>query len=66
MTVTINGTPKPLGDAKTLAQLLAALGVTASKKAVELNGRIIPASALATSPVAPNDQIEIIQFVGGG
>lgn len=66
MTLTVNGTQRPLGDAKTLAQLLEALGVNAAKKAVELNGRIIPASAFATTPVAASDQIEIIQFVGGG
>ncbi len=66
MTVTVNGKPRPLGDAKTLAQLLAALGVNASKKAVELNGQIIPASAFAATPVTADDQVEIIQFVGGG
>lgn len=66
MTVTVNGKTRPLGDAKTLAQLLEALGVNASKKAVELNGQIIPAAAFAATPVAASDQIEIIQFVGGG
>ncbi len=66
MTVTINGKPRPLGDAKTLEQLLEQLGVKTAKKAVELNGQIIPAAAIADTPVAANDQIEIIQFVGGG
>jgi len=66
MTLTVNGKTRPLGDAKTLAELLATLGVNASKKAIELNGQIIPSSALTTTPVADKDQIEIIQFVGGG
>jgi len=66
MTVTVNGNTRPLGGAKTLAELLAALKVETSKKAVELNGQIIPASAFATTPVTANDQVEIIQFVGGG
>ena len=66
MTLTVNGTEKPLGDAKTLAQLLAALGVTAKKMAVERNGEIVPPAAFASTPVAPGDRIEIIQFVGGG
>ena len=66
MTLTVNGKPKPLGDARTLSQLLDALGVKASKKAVELNGRIIQPTLFATTPVAADDQIEIIQFVGGG
>ncbi len=62
----INGTLRPLGDAQTLAQLLRALGVSAVKMAVERNGEIVPASAYETTPVAPGDTIEIIQFVGGG
>lgn len=66
MTITVNGKKRPLGDAKTLAELLATLGVNASRKAVERNGQIIPASDLPNTPVADNDQIEIIQFVGGG
>lgn len=66
MTITVNGQPRPLGDAKTLAQLLDALGVKAAKKAVELNGQIIPPSAFTTTSLSANDHIEIIQFVGGG
>jgi thiamine biosynthesis protein ThiS len=66
MTITVNGKPRPLGDATNLAQLFDAWGVNAAKKAVELNGQIIPSAAFATTPVAADDQIEIIQFVGGG
>jgi len=66
MAITVNGKTRPLGDARTLAELLAALGVNAFRKAVEHNGQIIPSSDLPTTPVADNDQIEIIQFVGGG
>ncbi|MEI7899304.1 MAG: sulfur carrier protein ThiS [bacterium] len=66
MTITVNGKKRPLGKAETLAQLLDALSVNVSKKAVELNGQIIPPSALKTTPVAANDLVEIIQFVGGG
>ena len=66
MTITINGDARPLGKASTLAQLLDDLGVKTAKKAVELNGEIISPSAFTSTPVAANDQIEIIQFVGGG
>jgi len=66
MTITVNGSARPLGEAHTLAQLLDALGVTAKKVAVERNGEIIRPAAYAATPVAPGDQIEIIQFVGGG
>jgi len=65
-TVLVNGTPRPLGGAQTLAQLFDALGVNAAQKAVERNGEIVSATALEQTPVMPNDRIEIIQFVGGG
>ena len=65
-TLTVNGDARPLGSARTLAQLLEALGVSAKKMAVERNGEIVPAAAFASTPVAPGDRIEIIQFVGGG
>lgn len=66
MTITVNGNPRPLGTATTLTQLLDDLGVKTAKKAVELNGEIISPSAFTSTTVAANDQIEIIQFVGGG
>jgi len=65
-TVTVNGVQRPLGAAKTIAELFEALGVPAQKKAVEKNGEIIPASLWASTPVQPGDTLEIIQFVGGG
>lgn len=64
--VTINGVQRLLGAAKTVGELLASLGVTPHKKAVEKNGEIIPGTLLDTTPVQPGDKIEIIQFVGGG
>lgn len=65
-TVMINGDQRPLGAAKTLAELFEALGIPSSKKAVEKNGEIIPATLWASTPLQPDDTIEIIQFVGGG
>lgn len=65
-TLTVNGAAKPLGGARTLAQLLENLGVKAKKMAVERNGEIVPPAAFASTPVAAGDTIEIIQFVGGG
>ncbi len=64
--VTINGVGRPLGEAKTIAELFEALGVPSQKKAVEKNGDIIPSTLWASTPLQPGDTIEIIQFVGGG
>ena len=66
MTLTVNGQNRLIGQVGNLAQLLEALGVTPGKKAVELNGQIIPMSEFAATPIASDDQVEIIQFVGGG
>lgn len=65
-TVTINGIQRPLGEAKTIAELFEALGVPSQKKAVEKNGEIIPLASWSCTPLQPGDTIEIIQFVGGG
>jgi thiamine biosynthesis protein ThiS len=65
-TVTINGIQRPLGEAKTIAELFEALGVPSQKKAVEKNGEIIPLASWSSTPLQPGDTIEIIQFVGGG
>ncbi len=65
MTIILNGKPRD-ARAVTLAQLFDELGVNAAKKAVELNGTIVPTSAYSTTSVADGDHIEIIQFVGGG
>ena len=65
-TVTINGCQRPLGEAKTLAELFEALGVPSHKKAVEKNGEIIHSALWDSTPLQPGDTIEIIQFVGGG
>lgn len=65
-TVIINGVARPLGDAKTIAELFEVLRVSAVKKAVEKNGEIIPATAWTTTVLTAGDTLEIIQFVGGG
>jgi sulfur carrier protein len=65
-TVIVNGIERPLGDAKTIAELFEALRVSAVKKAVEKNGEIIPSTAWDTTLLHPGDTLEIIQFVGGG
>ena len=65
-TLFVNGAERPLGDARTLTALLETLGVTVRRLAVERNGEIVPPQAFASTPVAPGDRIELIQFVGGG
>ncbi|MFM2129484.1 MAG: sulfur carrier protein ThiS [Pseudomonadota bacterium] len=64
--ITINGESRPLGDARTVDALLAAIGIDPRKVAVELNLEIVPRSAYGATHVASGDRLEIVHFIGGG
>ncbi|HEY9233688.1 MULTISPECIES: sulfur carrier protein ThiS [Phenylobacterium] len=66
MTLTINGEPRTLGTASTVAALVAELGLDARKVAVERNLEIVPRSAYGQTALADGDRIEIVHFIGGG
>ena len=50
----------------TLADLLASLGIDGRRVAVERNREIAPKSLWSQIVLAEGDQLEIVQFVGGG
>jgi sulfur carrier protein len=59
--------PFPLPAAPlTVAGLLAVLGYTGKRIAVERNGEIVPRSRHGEVHLAEGDQIEIVVAVGGG
>lgn len=62
----INGRDHALDAPLSVAGLLERLGLDARKVAVERNLEIVPRSTHATTMVADGDQIEIVNFVGGG
>jgi sulfur carrier protein len=66
MDVTINGKPQTIPDGLTVSALVLHLGLGGGPVAVEVNREIVPRASHATHPVAPNDVIEIVHFVGGG
>ena len=66
MNVIINGREREVGVPPNLAALLEGVGVEARNVAVECDGVIVRREHLATTPVQPGAQIEIIHFVGGG
>jgi len=66
MQITVNGKPKELAAATTVAALLEALNLDAARVAVELNREILPRAAFAGRLLAEDDALEIVQFVGGG
>ena len=66
MQVRLNGTVCDAGAAGDLAALLAERAVDPKTVVVEHNGAIVDAARLAATPLAEGDEVEIVQFVGGG
>lgn len=66
MHLTINGQPRDISDARTVEQLLGELELDPRAVVVELNREIVRRPALAATPLAEGDVVEIVHFVGGG
>ena len=69
LTVQLNGQPRAVEtaeDAAALDVVVAALGLTADRVAVELNGEIVRRAAWAATMVRAGDRLEVVHFVGGG
>jgi sulfur carrier protein len=65
MKLTINGRQQD-SVAATVAELVEELGMKKDRVAVELNRGIVPRDQWAATQLAHGDQLEIVQFVGGG
>lgn len=66
MRLTVNGEVRDAPDSATLADLLALLGIEGKRVAVERNREIAPRSLWPSIVLNDGDQLEIVQFVGGG
>ena len=66
MRLTVNGETREAPPGATLADLLASLGIESGRVAVERNREIAPKSLWSQIELAEGDQLEIVQFVGGG
>lgn len=67
MNLRINGAERAFpATTHTVADVVAALGYTGKRIAVEQNGEIVPKSQYATTPVQAADVFEIVVAVGGG
>jgi thiazole synthase len=64
--ITLNGDPFELAAPRTVSQLLAELDIDARRVAVEHNLVVLKRAAFDTTTVQDGDQIEIVNFVGGG
>ena len=66
MQIHLNGEPRALDAAQTIASLLLASGLSGRKVAVEVNGEVVPRSQHESRFLAEGDRVEIIQAIGGG
>jgi thiamine biosynthesis protein ThiS len=65
MTVKVNGDSRDLPAGTTLRQLVQQFKLVPEKVAIELNRRLVRAEKY-DQPINPDDEIEIVTFVGGG
>jgi thiamine biosynthesis protein ThiS len=66
MTVKINGESREIPDGLNVVALLKHLGMAGDRVAVERNLDILPRARWSETQVQPNDEFEIVHFVGGG
>jgi thiamine biosynthesis protein ThiS len=64
--ITLNGEPKRIENAATVAALLEQLGLDPRTVAVEHNRRIVRRAHHAETPLGNGDIVELVHFVGGG
>jgi sulfur carrier protein len=66
MEIVLNGQAKTLAGPLSVAALVAELGFTGKRIAVERNGEIVPKSTYDQVIIAAADRLEIVVAVGGG
>lgn len=66
MKIRLNGDPLELPGELTILQLLEQLQIDPRRVAVEHNLTIIKRDRLATTMIGEGDEVEIVNFVGGG
>jgi thiamine biosynthesis protein ThiS len=64
--ITLNGEPHDIAGPLTVNQLLVQLQIDPRRVAVELNLVVLKRAAFDTAVVGDGDQVEIVNFVGGG
>jgi len=64
--IEVNGQPREVAANVTVAALLRELGIGEGPVAVERNRAIVPRAAHEGTTLNEGDQLEVVQFVGGG
>ncbi|MEK7474252.1 MAG: sulfur carrier protein ThiS [Candidatus Coatesbacteria bacterium] len=66
MRIRLNGEIREIADGLTLARLLDDLGIDPRSVAVAVNATVVPRASLNARPLAEQDEVEVIEAVGGG
>jgi len=66
ISIRVNGDAREVEEGLTVASLLESLDVRAPRVVVEHNMRILRAEDFAGARIADGDELEVLQFVGGG
>ncbi len=66
MTIRLNGEPCELAEPASIAVLLERLGIDGRRVAVEHNVIVIKRDAYHSTMLNDGDEVEIVNFVGGG
>jgi len=64
--ITLNGDAHEVAGPLTVSELLERLNIDARRVAVERNLVVLKRDAFASTEIAEGDEIEIVNFVGGG
>jgi len=66
VTITLNGEPFELSGPLTVTELLSRLEIDGRRVAVEHNVTVLKRTAFDETVVREGDEVEIVNFVGGG
>lgn len=66
MRIRLNGEPHDLDGPTTVSALLASLGIDARRVAVEHNLVVVKKAQYGGTLIQEGDEVEIVNFVGGG
>ena len=66
MTITLNGDRHELPGPVTIEALLRTLDIDSRRVAVEVNLAVIKKAAYETVVIGDGDEVEVVNFVGGG
>jgi sulfur carrier protein len=66
MIIRLNGDPHEIQEPLSVSALLTALDIDPRRVAVELNLTVVKKAAYESAVVKEGDEVEIVNFVGGG